>query len=139
MNILLQKTLNGLRTYYRRTFKPSYEFYGKPRIGLKVEYGNKLITDALLGEKPVMIARMGTTESGAVINYLGVKEGKKNPWKYISCRQHAWWWNGGAKQYLATGAGFFPTTDENLEKFGDLMLKDLPLADILASLTYSEA
>ena len=138
MNIILQKALNFSRTKYLKVFKPSYAFFGKPRIGLNIEYGNKLVRNALLDDKPCMIARMGTTESGAVLNYLGVKEGKKNPWKYITWRQQAWWWNGGAKKYLATGAGFFPTNDENLVKFGELMLNDLQLADILVTLTYSE-
>jgi hypothetical protein len=138
MNIILQKVLNFSRTKYLQVFKPSYAYYGKPRIGLNIEYGNKLVRHALLDDKPCMIARMGTTESGAVINYLGVKEGKKNALKYITWRQQAWWWNGGAKKYLATGAGFFPTTDENLVKFGELMLHDLQDADILVTLTYSE-
>lgn len=138
MNIIVQKALNFCRTKYLQLFKPSYALSGKPRIGLNIEYGNKLVRDALLDDRPVMIARMSTTECGAVINYVGVKEGKKNPRKYIIWKQEAWWWNGGAKKYLATGAGFFPTTDENLEKFGELMLNDLQFADILVTLTYSE-
>lgn len=138
MNKIFQKALNFSRTKYFLIFKPKYAHNGKPKLGLNIEYGNKLVRDAILSDKPIMIARMGTTESGAVINYLGVKSGKKNFLKYITWRQHAWWWNGGAKQYLATGAGFFPTTDENLIKYGELMLEDLKYADILVSLTQSE-
>jgi hypothetical protein len=139
MNILLQKALNGSKKQYRRLFRPAHSFYGtKVKLGLNIEYGNKLVRNALLCDKPVMIARMGTTECGAVNNYLGVREGKKNPWKYITGRQHAWWWNGTAKKALATVSGFFPTTDENLERFGELMLQDLPIADILVTLTYAD-
>jgi hypothetical protein len=138
MNIIIQKGLNYARTKYYNFFKPKNVFYGKPKLVLNIEYGNKIVRDALLGDKPVMIARMGTTESGTVLNYLGVKEGKKNIWNYITSQQHAWWWNGGAKRYMATGAGFFPTTDENLTRFGELMLQDLGETDILVSLTNSE-
>ena len=105
---------------------------------MNIEYGNKLVREALLGEEPVMIARMGTTECGTVLNYLGVREGKRNPWNYIRWKQQAWWWNGTAKRYMQTGAGFFPTTDANLVKFCELMLADLQLTDILVTLTYAE-
>lgn len=138
MNIILQKTLNFFRTNYYKFFTPEYAFHGKPKLVTNIEYGNKLVKEALCSDKPVMIARMGTTESGAVLNYLGVMKGIKNPWNYITWKQHAWWWNGVAKKYMATGAGFFPTTHENLSKFGELMLQDLQYADILVTLTYSE-
>lgn len=36
---------------------------------------------------------------------------------------------------MQTNAGFFTTTDENLEKFGELMLNDLKEVDILIALT----
>ena len=138
MNIIYRKALNFLRTKYYQVFKPKYAFNGKPKLVFNIEYGNKIVKEALLNDKPVMIARMGTTESGVVLNYLGVREGEKSIWKYITWRQQAWWWNGGAKKYMATGAGFFPTTDENLIKFGELMIQDLQETDILVSLTNSE-
>lgn len=138
MNIFFQKALNFSRARYYNVFRPKNALSGKPKIGLNIEYGNKIVKDALLSDKPVMIARMGTTESGTLLNYLGVREGKKNIWNYITSKQHAWWWNGVAKKYMATGAGFFPTTDENLAKFAELMLHDLGEADILVSLTNSE-
>lgn len=138
MNILFQKALNFSRTQYYRLFTPSYAFTGKPKIGLNIEYGNKLVRDALLSDQPVMIARLGTTETGAVSNYLGVKAGRRSIWGYISWRQQAWWWNGTAKRSLATFSGFFPTTDENLVRFGEMMLEDLRQADILVTLTHAE-
>jgi len=75
---------------------------------LNIEYGNKLVREALLGEEPVMIARMGTTECGTVLNYLGVREGKRNPWNYIRWKQQAWWWNGTAKALYANWSRVFP-------------------------------
>lgn len=138
MNLYLQKTLNLARKTFFHFFRPKYAYYGAPRLGLNIEYGNKLVKDALLKDEPVMIARMGTTECGTVLNYLGVKAGRKNPLAYITGRQHAWWWNGTAKRSFADVSGFFPTTDENLCRFGDLMLQDLKEADILVALTNHE-
>lgn len=77
-------------------------FAGKPKLCLNIEYANKLVRDALLNDNPVMITSIGTTECGTLLNYLGIKEGKKNPWKYITWRQQAWWWNGTAKKTLPT-------------------------------------
>jgi len=138
MNILIQKALNFSRKQYYNIFRPKYAYSGKPKLVTNIEYGNKLVKEALLNEKPVMIARMGTTECGALLNYLGVKEGRKNFSRYITWKQQAWWWNGTAKKYLQIGAGFFPTTDENLTKFGELMLNDLKYVDVLITLTYAE-
>ncbi len=138
MNILFQKALNFSRNKYLAFYKPGYAYWGKPKLVLNIEYGNKLVKETLNSDLPVMIARMGTTESATIINYLGVKEGKKSIWNYISWKQHAWWWNGTAKKYMADGAGFFPTTDDNLMKFGELMTNDLKEADILVSLTNYE-
>jgi hypothetical protein len=138
MNILFQKALNFSRTQYFNIFKPVYAFTGRPRLGLNIEYGNKIVKEALLSDKPVMIARIGTTENATLLNYLGVKNGKRSILGYITWRQHAWWWNGTAKKYLPIGAGFFPPTDEDLEKFCELMLEDLSQADILVTLTYAE-
>ncbi len=138
MNIIAQKALNFSRKSYLKVLKPHYAFFGKPRLGLNIEYGNKLVRETLESNNPAMIARMGTTECGTVLNYLGVREGAINIWKYISWRQQAWWWNGTAKKAIAKVSGFFPTSDENLQKFGELMLHDLQEADILVNLIYSE-
>lgn len=72
------------------------------------------------------------------LSFIGIKEGKKNPWRYITWRQQAWWWNGTAKKALPTVSGFFPPTDSNLERFCELMLNDLKEVDILVTLTYAE-
>jgi hypothetical protein len=138
MNIINQKALNLLNILYYKLFKPKYAFQGRSKLINNIEYGNKIIKEALLNEKPIMIARIGTTECGTLLNYLGVRDGFKNIWKYISWRQPAWWWNGTAKKSMSLNSGFFPTTDYNLNKFGQLMLDDIREADILASITNSE-
>lgn len=138
MNTVFQKALNFLRTNYYYLFKPSYALTGRPKLGLNIEYGNKLVRDALNDDKPIMIARMGTTETSTLLNYLGIKEGKRSIWRYISWRQQAWWWNWTAKNYMTIGAGFFPTTDDNLQKYCEMMLEDLPQADILVTLSRAE-
>jgi hypothetical protein len=138
MNTIFEKALNYSRRKYYSIFKPAYALTGKTKIVGNIEYGNKIVKDALLSDKPVMIARIGTTECGALLNYLGVTSGKRSIWKYITWKQEAWWWNWSSRNGMTIFSGFFPTTSENLKRFGQIMLNDLEEADILISLTHSE-
>lgn len=138
MNNLLEKGLNFSRRKYFEFFSPSYAYTGKSKYVNNIEYGNKLIMKALTNSKPVLIGRIGTTECGTLLNYLGIRSGQKSNWKYVNWKQEAWWWNWSSKNGMNIFSGFFPTTDENLTKFCQLMLKDLEDADILISLTYAE-
>jgi hypothetical protein len=81
---------------------------------------NDLIASAVRGGKPRMVSRFGTPESLAILNYLDIQQ-THSP----SCltRWHAFlqgrWdkWEEKIKRLLSTNAGFFPTSDENLERF----------------------
>lgn len=58
------------------------------------EYANDLINKALISDKPVMIARLGSTEMLCMTNYLGVnnKEIYKSYIGYIKGQTPPWWW-----------------------------------------------
>lgn len=100
-------------------------------IALK-EYASKLIYDILNQENPCMIARLGAVEATALCNYIGVKN--KTSWvDYIKGQTPPWWWDNSVKYIMSNNAGFFPTTDEMLNKFGELMMSDISLIDILGS------
>ena len=57
-----------------------------------VEEASKRIYDGIVGGKPFMVARYGSTELATVVNYLGVKNGIKNPFSYVFGRGRHWWW-----------------------------------------------
>ena len=84
--------------------------YYHEKIG-NFDYANHLIEQGILGDEPFMVARFGDTELRTVVytleKQLGIR--KKFP-TYI-------------KEKMQVNAGFFPSTDENLEKFGELMLE----------------
>lgn len=92
-----------------------------------------LIYNLLASGKPCMIARYGAFELASVINYLGVKNAQHSCLKYISGKSPQWWWNKRLMKFMQSNAGFFPSTEENLMRFGDLMLEDSKLVDILGS------
>lgn len=99
------------------------------------EYASLLISQALLSNKPSMIARLGSTELSCMVNYLGVKhpETYKNIQGYISNQTPPWWWNDSIVNQMQQWSGFFPARIDKIEQFCALMIEDLPNVDILGS------
>lgn len=94
---------------------------------------SELIYNLLASGKPCMIARYGSTEMFAITNYLGVTARHHSAWKYIQGKQFAWWWEDNVKDQMTRWSGFFPSTEENLMKFGELMVEDCKQVDALGS------
>ncbi len=96
-----------------------------------------LIRDALGSPRPVMIARLGYTELRALLNYMNYKVGRKpslrNHVGFITGRFHSYGWEQITFDDMPIASGFFPATVENLSRFGELMLADMPLVDILGT------
>lgn len=94
---------------------------------------SELIYNLMASGKPCMIARYGAFELASVINYLGVKNAQHSCLKYISGKSPQWWWNKRLMKFMQSNAGFFPSTEENLMKFGEMMIEDSKQMDILGS------
>lgn len=121
--------LKCLRHAYQSVFGlPSY----KELPCCSFEEGGEMIFKLLSEDKPCMIARYGANELNCIINYLEIKYGDHSVLKNIKEESHGWWWNEGMKRNMYNGAGFFPTTDENLTKFSEIMLEDSKIVDMLA-------
>ena len=92
-----------------------------------------MIYELLVQDKPCMIARFGSTEFAALVNYLGVNSPHRSMWKYIQGEQPEWWWNKNIMSQMQQWSGFFPPTEENMQRFGDLMMEDMKQLDLLGS------
>lgn len=92
-----------------------------------------IIYQLLTNDTPCMIARFGSTELSALVNYLGVNTPTHSCIQYIQGKQPEWWWNKNIMNQMQQWSGFFPPTPENMQRFGDLMIKDIPMVDILGS------
>ena len=99
------------------------------------EYASALIQSEIEGNRPSMIARLGSTELWCMSSYLGVKhpEKYKSYKKYILNQTPAWWWDNYAIERIQTQSGFFPGTIAKLEQFCEMMIDELPNVDILGS------
>jgi hypothetical protein len=95
-----------------------------------------LIHDRLLGDDPVMVARLGAVELGCLINHLSIHRrapilGKSLD--YVRGRTAAFWWEEGTLASMAQNGGFFPTDPSLLDRFSAQMLEDMRCVDVLGS------
>lgn len=94
---------------------------------------SKHIIQLIEQNKPFMVSRFGAVEINALYNYKGVSSPTHSALKYICGEEPQWWWNRGVVKCMKNNAGFFPNDSESLCKFNELVLKDIPLIDVLIS------
>lgn len=131
MNQISIITLKALRKVYTKLFRHHSLPYDKG-----ITDPNKvseLVYKLLASGKPCMIARFGSTELYALTNYLGVIAQNHSIWKYIQGEQFEWWWEKKVATQMTRWSGFFPSTEKNLMRFGELMLNDYKQCDCLGS------
>lgn len=132
MNRISELILKGLK---RKVFPL---FINQPTLP-ELDYINdreqaaKIITEALLGNKPCMIARYGSVELSAIVNYLGVQNKEHSVFKYLKGKCSEWWWSHGIMEQMTKNAGFFPATEDNLNRYCRLSLDDSREIDVLGS------
>lgn len=131
MNKLEIFTLKALRKIYGKIFSSKAEEYDRGITD--PDEASELIYKLLASGKPCMVARYGSTELMALTNYLGVIAKNHSVWRYIQGKQFPWWWEDNVKDQMTRWSGFFPSTEENLLKFGEMMIEDSKQVDILGS------
>lgn len=131
MNSLSILTIKVLRKLYAKTFGeyklPSLQREENP------DKASEMIYNLLSDDKPCMIARFGSTEMSAIINYLGVNSQQHSIWKFIQGKQPEWWWNKNIMNQMQQWSGFFPPSPENMQRFGEMMIEDTKEVDLLGS------
>ncbi|GAA0645366.1 hypothetical protein GCM10009424_21550 [Sphingomonas ursincola] len=70
-----------------------------------------------------LIARVGSNEGDAISQFMLMRRGRSNPKPYTD----------HIKETMKSGAGFFPTDDENLDRFAELYIKCIGQIDIYAA------
>ncbi len=131
--------MNYLSIYFLKILRKGYQKIisnkadDKPVCDQNPDSASQNIYDALISDKPCMIARFGSNELNCVVNYLAIKKGEKSVFSYIKGESFQWWWNLGIIKNLHIAAGFFPPKEECLNRFSELMLNDIPEVDILGS------
>lgn len=87
-------------------------------------------------DRPLMIARFGSVELAAFVNYLQVSGKLKDSAdyslvKYLKDECFPNWYSIATRTSLSRQAGFFPCTNEILTNWGNLVLNDIKELDVL--------
>lgn len=87
-------------------------------------------------DQPLMIARFGSVELGAFVNYLQVVGKLKDSEnysliKYLKDECFPNWYSIATRTSLSRQAGFFPCTNEMLTNWGKMVLNDINDLDVL--------
>ena len=118
--------------------KKSYYY---PRVALSLEEGTvsqDCIRKLLLSDEPCMVARFGSVELQAVVDYLN-SPSLKNALQFVKGEVPAWGYAPSTMRTMFINAGFFPVSKPMLDRFGKLMVDCMPMVDILGCWRIEEA
>lgn len=136
MNTVSIFILKALRKLYVKAFG-SYQLPALQREEVPDIISEKIYC-LLMSDDPCMIARLGSTELSAIVNFLGVISPNHSVGKYLRGKSPEWWWNKNIMNQMQQWSGFFPSTEENLERFSSQMLEDMKEVDLLGSWLLNE-
>jgi len=95
------------------------------------------IADLLAGPAPCMISRFGSTELAALLSVWDIRDPRGvwvKRWKVLLGEMRATdRWSARIRTHMADWSGFFPLTDEALERFADRLAADARGIDLLGS------
>lgn len=90
------------------------------------------IKELLLGDKPVMICRFGSTELTAIVNYK-LDISFKNALHFVTKKIDSIGYGRNTAENMFQLSGFFPADKKNLEDFSHYMIDIMPMVDVLGS------
>lgn len=90
------------------------------------------IYEMMLSPDPCMIARFGSVELQAVVDYLNPPT-LQNAFRFVKGEVPSWGYAPSTKRTMRINAGFFPATKPMLDRFGKLMMDCVPMVDLLGS------
>lgn len=126
-----------LKVMRRKVYPALFRPYQRPVLKMlhELEVAQALIYDYLTSDEPCMIARYGEFELTTIVNYLYVTGKRKTTIiDYIKGEGWEWWWNRHTLENMTNNAGFWPATEANMVKYGDLCIADSAQADIIGSI-----
>ena len=105
-------------------------------VQFRGQQANDLIREKLLENKPCMISRFGSNELDATI-CAWEKGQQRSGWRrvvrYVRGYGGQFWFDNSIRKRMSCCAGFFPTDNDHLIRFGELMLNDCRQLDVLGS------
>lgn len=129
---VLRSLIIGLRG------KRGYNYPALPKITTEPSEVQDKIYAMLLSDDPCMIARFGSVELQAVVDYLNPPT-ISNAWRFVKGQIPAWGYAPSTMRTMRINAGFFPSNPQMLNRFGDLMMQSMKEVNILGAWRREEA
>lgn len=123
------------RRVYRRFFNGTgskVADYGRAIVS--PQDGNDLIGCKIKEGRPLLVARLGSTELSCLANYIQMQIIKGSSRWSSFLKQVGGFdkeWSSSVRHNISFYSGFFPTTDDMLERFCKMYLEDLQLVDVM--------
>lgn len=130
-NKIIIKFFNAARRIHT-TFCETYKL-PQPTPNRDPAFVNKTIYDLLRSDKPCMIGRFGSNEIESTVFTRNRKYFKYDLLNYARGKSDIWWYPENTINRMYYNAGFFSPTTEQLDRFGEEMMKAMPLLDVLGS------
>ena len=131
----VEKTRQLARRFIRKIFKVSTSGPVLP-LDCQGQTVNELLRQRVEIGEPLMVSRLGRVEMDAVLRYLN-QQAQGSFWiklgRYLFQGSGPFWWDNEVRYILHNNAGFFPTSDEHLQRFAERLLQDIQPLDILSS------
>ena len=118
--------------------KRRYQYQCIAQTILEAVATQQRIYEMLLDDKPCMIARFGSVELQAVVDYLNPPT-VKNAFRFVKGEIPSWGYSSSTMRTMHINAGFFPATTPMLDQFGKLMIDCMTQVDMLGSWRPEEA
>lgn len=130
-NKIILKFFNAARKIHT-TYCGTYKL-PQPTPNSNPTFVNKTIYDLLQSDKPCMIGRFGSNEIECTVFTRNRKYYKYDLLNYAHGKSDIWWYPDNTINRMYYNAGFFSPTTDQLDKFGEEMMKAMPLLDVLGS------
>ena len=135
MNRFNVNAYKTIRKVYQKISKQPFKFV---RGIQEEEQASIVLSEKLLSEDSLMIARFGAFELSMLLNYLAIKNNNRKISSYLLGESEQWWWNEKLMHSMHNNAGFFPNNVKHLSQFCELMIEDIKEVDVLGSWLFAE-
>lgn len=105
----------------------------QPVLSRDAEFVNSTIGRLLSSDKPCLIGRFGYNEIESTVFTCNRKYYKYDLLNYARGKSDIWWYPQSIINKMYYNAGFFTPTIAQLDRFGEEMMKAMPLIDVLGS------
>ena len=134
-----KKVINYLRNLYSKIYPPKDSLLFSPlKIDKTGQVASDYIKELINCDKPIMIARFGSTELSCMVDYIHLTTKYKYT-KYIKSKISSYGFTSQTITDAYTWSGIFPSNIEILSRFSELMIQETSNVDVLGSWRIEES